>query len=211
MTNQKIETPYNQRYYRESNTPKVKNLLNAFIQDISFKKNRYEYVEFFLRNIPGESGLSLRYYILSNYYKKVGADVIIWPGVRVKHPYNLTIGNQSQLGYNTMYQAVAGIKIGDNVLIGPGSKIWTMNHKLSDLEKNITEQGYDCAPVLIENNCWITSNVFIKPGAHLEKGCLVTPNTVVQGIRYKENSIISGNPGKIIGNKNMLRNLRSNK
>lgn len=205
-----IDEPQNQRYNRTSIRPIVKTPLKSIISDIKLRKNRYEYLEFFLRNWPGELGVSLRYHILSHYYEHMGENVIIWPGVRVKHPYKLNVGNNSQLGYNSMYQSVAGITIGDNVLIGPGVKIWTMNHQVGDLQKDIIDQDYDCAPVIIEDNCWLASNVFIKPGTHLPKGCVVTPNTVVHKIKYEENSVISGNPAKIIGQRNYLKIFQKN-
>lgn len=157
-----------------------------------------------LRDIPGNLGLSLRYHFLTRRFEEAGENIVIWPGVRIKHPYNLSVGDRTQLGYNTMYQATAGIHLGENILVGPGTKIWTTNHLVSDLEENIIDQGYDCSPVVIEDDCWLASNVFVAAGAHIPKGCVITPNSVVRGKHLKEYAILDGNPAKVIGKRNYL-------
>ena len=53
--------------------------------------------------------------------------------------------------------------------------------------------------IVIGNNCFIGQNVFIKPGTKIGNNCIVGAGSVVSGI-YPDNSIIIGNPSKIVAN-----------
>ena len=55
-------------------------------------------------------------------------------------------------------------------------------------------------PVKIKDNCFIGANVTILGGSILNNNCIVAAGTVLPGKEYPENSIIAGNPGKVIGN-----------
>jgi len=179
----------------------IKGFWESFFSDLFIKKNRFKYKESLFMNFPGDLGLWLRYHFLKSNFKKIGLNVRIWPGIRIKHPNNMEIGDRVQLGYNNHYQANGGIIIKEDTILGPEVNIWTMNHIYSDLNKPINTQGYEKKQVVIGKDCWITTKCFILPGAVIPDKCVVLPNSVVGIIKIPEGSIIGGNPAKVIGNR----------
>ena len=176
----------------------------AIIMDIKDKVMRFRYKESIFRNFPGALGLWLRYHFLMRNFKSIGKDVLLWPGLRIKHPDKMEIGNKVQLGFDNHYQASAGIKIGDNTIIGPNVNIWTMNHVYTDLKIPIVEQGLEKKAVEIGKNCWITTRCFILPGAKIPDGCVIFPNTVVGIMNIPKDSLVGGNPARVLGNRKTL-------
>jgi len=182
---------------KKKNSEKLLPFFKAIKEDIK-KQLRYKYTESIIRNFPGNLGLWLRYHLLKKSFKKIGNNVLIWQGIRIKHIDKIEVGDNAQLGYDNHYQASGGLKIGKNTLIGPNVNIWTINHIYSQKNKPITEQGNEKKEVKIGDNCWITSMCFILPGASIPNGCVILPNSVVGVMKIPPNSVISGNPAKII-------------
>jgi acetyltransferase-like isoleucine patch superfamily enzyme len=189
---------------RNLQPPRVKGFLNAIFEDMRSSRRRYEYLETIFRNIPGNFGVSLRSKFVASCFAYVGKNVVMWPGIRIKHPYKLSVGDNVQLGHDNHYQSWGSIDIGDDTLLGPGVKIWTMNHGVEDIEKKIKDQEYFSAKVNIGSDCWICSNVFITPGVTLPEGCVVLPNSVVRIGKFKPYSVIEGSPAKHMGSRKLL-------
>lgn len=162
---------------------------------------RFFYLHFLIYNIPGYLGILWRRKLYARHCKRVGNNLIVYQGVRVRNVQELIIGDDVHLGLDVTLQAAGGITIGDRVAFGPGSKIWTSNHRFEDLNQSIMEQGYDYKPVVIGNDVWIAANVFIMPGVELPEGCVVGAGAVVGVKKYPPYSIISGNPARVIGNR----------
>lgn len=55
--------------------------------------------------------------------------------------------------------------------------------------------------IIIGDNVWIGSGVSIYKGTIVPNGCVIASNSVVRGVFENENSIISGNPAKVIKEK----------
>lgn len=71
------------------------------------------------------------------------------------------------------------ITIGNDCIFGENVKIYDHNHKYIDKDKLIREQGFISEPVVIEDNCWIGSNVTILKGVRIGSGCVVGAGVVV--------------------------------
>ncbi len=179
-------------------------LLRSLKYDALVKQNRYEYFESFVRNFPGKAGVALRVIILRRFFQSFGKNVVLWPGIRFRFPYKIELGDNVSISYDCILQAGGGIVLGDNTLIGPSVKIWSVNHMFKELDRPINRQGYEGRPVIIGNDCWIGSNSFMKPGTYLPNGCVVLPGTVLGKMIIPEYSVISGNPAKIIGPRNRV-------
>lgn len=163
------------------------------------RQNRFEYVESIFRLLPGALGFSLRALLLRNYFASFGRTVVIWPGTRFRFPWNIQLGNNVSISYDSILQGGGGISVGDNTLVGPGTKIWSVNHVFNDSGQTINVQGYEGRSVSIGNDCWIGSHSFIKPGSNLPDGCVLLPGTVLGRLRIPQYSVVSGNPGRVIG------------
>lgn len=91
-----------------------------------------------------------------------------------------------------------GTYIGDDCLIGPNVSILGNNYRYDRLDLPIRLQGKSSAKgVRIAENVWIGAGCVILDGADVGAGSILTPNSVVSG-RIPENSIVQGNPAKVI-------------
>lgn len=175
--------------------------LKMIYWELKRKDNRFLYLHFFLCNFPGQIGERLRAYFVPRYFKECGDDILIHDNIRYRGIHNLTVGNNVELGYDVFIQSLAGISIGNNSIIGPGSKLWSVNLNFKDADQPIFEQGYDLLPVTIDDDVWIGANSIILPGVHLPKGCVVSAGSVVNRKNYKPYSILAGNPCRMIGSR----------
>mgnify|MGYP001027064583 CR=1 FL=1 len=163
--------------------------------------DRFEYMQYFIGNLPGYLGLYWRQKLFERSLNKVGKNLTVYQGVRVRNGYKMTVGDDVYLGLDNSFQAGGGLTIGDRVAFGPGCKVWTINHKFDDLDTPIMEQGYDFKPVSIGNDVWLAANVFIMPGVEIPDGCIIAAGSVIGVKKYPPYSIISGNPARVIGNR----------
>ena len=90
-------------------------------------------------------------------------------------------------------QAINGIEFGENVIVGPGTKIVSASHDLDDFKKH-----KEVGPIIIGDNCWIASNVVILPGVELGNHTIVAAGAVVSGSFKEENQVLGGVPAKVI-------------
>lgn len=96
----------------------------------------------------------------------------------------------------TVY-ALANIKIGKNVMIGPKCNIIAANHNYQDTDKDMIEQGYTAKGIAIEENVWLGANVTILDGVHIKSGSIIAAGSVVTK-DIPKNSIYGGVPAKFI-------------
>jgi acetyltransferase-like isoleucine patch superfamily enzyme len=91
-----------------------------------------------------------------------------------------------------------GTFIGDDCLIGPNVSILGNNYRYDRLDVPIRLQGkVSSKGIRVEDNVWIGAGCVLLDGAHVGRGSILTPNSVVSG-RIPENSIAQGNPAKVI-------------
>ena len=171
--------------------------------DLRSSYGRYQLLQAFLKDIPGRYGQVIRIACYSKYFGFAGEGIVIHPDVRIRNIQNIVIGNRARIGECVMLQAGGGIDIGDDVLIGPGAKIWSINHQFTDHETAIQDQGYDFKKVTLGQGCWIGANVFIMPGTTLGEGCIISAGAVVSAKNYPAYKIIAGNPARVIGNRQL--------
>ncbi|WP_304206453.1 DapH/DapD/GlmU-related protein [Fusobacterium perfoetens] len=88
------------------------------------------------------------------------------------------------------------IKIGKNCMISYDVEIRnTDSHKIIDLNNN--EWINKGKKVIIEDNVWIGTRTMILKGTKIKKGCIVGAGSILSK-EYSENSLIVGNPAKIV-------------
>ena len=62
------------------------------------------------------------------------------------------------------------------------------------------EQGFDHAPIIIEDDVWIGAHCIILPGVTIKKGSIIGANSVVKE-DTEELSINAGRPAKLISHR----------
>lgn len=173
--------------------------LRAMWHDVRTRDGRYAWLQGVLRNLPGETGFALRRRFIGRYFRAAGDGLVIYPGTLIFGAEKLTVGNRCRIGFDNMIQANGEIVMGDDVLLGPGVKIWSVNHAFHKLDVPIWDQGYDYKKVVIGNGVWIGANTFVMPGANIGDHCVVSAGSVVAGKDIEPYAILAGNPARKIG------------
>ncbi len=169
--------------------------------DLQDPIGRFNYGHSFWRNFPGRAGQLMRDRYVPKYFAEAGSNISIHEGARFRNVHKLIVGDDCEIGVDNFLQAGGGITLGKRVMMGPGVKIWSVNHNFSDLNTPINQQGYTRDEVIIGDDCWLGANVFIFPGVVLPEGCVVSAGSVVAKKRYPPFSILGGYPARVIGNR----------
>lgn len=91
----------------------------------------------------------------------------------------IDIGDQCWISPNCVLYGNGGLKLGSEVLLGPGVCISTVGHSFESLTTSINQQPLVTDPVTIENNVWIGMNASIAPGVHIGEGAVIAAGSVV--------------------------------
>jgi len=121
-------------------------------------------------------------------------------GVIANMGTGIRIGNFSAVGAMSYLSGQGGIEIGNNVIMGPGVKIFSENHNYSKLEIPIRMQGESRIGVKIEDDCWIGADVIILDGVKIGSGSVVAAGSVVTK-EIPPFSISAGVPAKVLNNR----------
>lgn len=84
---------------------------------------------------------------------------------------HITLGARVFMNYCVTLEDLHPVRIGDNTLIGPHSRISTLFDPGTD--------STDGAPICIGSNVWIGANVTIGPGVHLGDNCVIGAGSVI--------------------------------
>lgn len=108
----------------------------------------------------------------------------------------IVVGEGTELNGTTIV-SYESVKIGTNVLFGPGVVILDSDghpsdRRLADIPANIRT-----APVVIQDNVWIGLNAVILKGVTIGSGAVVGPNSVVHD-DVPPHTVVAGNPARPI-------------
>ena len=143
---------------------------------------------FFRHSLALGNGLKIR--LLRLFGAQMGRGVLIKPGVQIKFPWRLRVGDHSWIGENVWIDNLAPVSIGADVCVSQGAYVFTGNH-------NYKKRGFDLMvqPVVIEDGAWIGAQAVICPGvtiathAVVAAGSVATENTQPYGI-YQGNPAV---------------------
>ena|ERR1039457_5351850 len=130
--------------------------------------------------------------ILRLFGAKIGRGVVIKPGVRVKYPWLLEIGDHSWIGEDAWIDNLASVQIGANVCISQGVYLCTGNHDWGDPAFGLT-----VSPIVIREDAWVGAKAIICPGVKMGAGAVAAAGSVVTK-RLEPYTIYSGNPAEAV-------------
>lgn len=134
----------------------------------------------------------LKVWLLRSFGAEIGQHVRIKPGVRVKFPWRLSIGDYVWIGENAWLDNLASIKIASHVCISQDVYLCTGNHDWSHPDFQLIT-----APIEIEQGSWIAARAVIGPGVTVGKGAVLGLGSVT-GRSLQSMTIYAGNPAQPI-------------
>ena len=135
---------------------------------------------------------SLRRFVLRCFGAQVGRGVVLRPGVRVKYPWLLSIGDHTWVGEDVWIDNLAEVKIGANCCISQGAHLCTGNHDWSDPAFGLLVQ-----PIMLGDGAWIGTRALVCPGVIVGQcGVAAAGSIVTKPIPAFE--IHSGNPARFV-------------
>lgn len=130
--------------------------------------------------------------LLKLFGAKIGKGVIIKPGVNVKYPWKLTIGDHSWIGENVWIDNLAEVNIGANVCLSQGAMLLTGNH-------NYKLESFDLIvqKIVLEDGVWIGAKSVVCPGVSCKSHAILTVNSVAT-TTLEPYKIYQGNPAVFV-------------
>jgi acetyltransferase-like isoleucine patch superfamily enzyme len=129
---------------------------------------------------------------------KKAENVRIHPTASLRCGQNIQLGKNSHINQYCCVWASQNSKIllGDNLLMGPGAKLFSSNHGTA---KNaiLNEQDWVEKDIVVGNDVWIGANAVIVPGVKIGNGAIIAAGAVVTK-DIEPYSIVGGVPAKAL-------------
>ena len=131
---------------------------------------------------------NVKVFLLRIFGAKIGSNVIIKPGVNIKYPWKLKIGNHVWIGEKVWIDNLDDIIIGDNVCLSQGSMLLCGSH-------NYKSSTFDLliGKIIIEDGVWIGSKSVVLQNVTCKNHSVLSVNSVASS-NLDEYSIYRGNP-----------------
>ncbi len=131
-----------------------------------------------------------RNFLLRSFGASIGKNVIIRPSVKITYPWKLKIGDYSWIGDDVNLYTLGEITIGKNAVVSQKSYLCTGSHDYQSEAFDIYAE-----PIVIEDEAWVATDVFIAPGVTIGKGAVIGSRSSVYE-DMPEGMICIGNPAK---------------
>lgn len=131
-----------------------------------------------------------RRFLLRLFGAEIGKKVLIRPTVKITYPWKVSIGDYSWIGDNVVLYSLGEINIGNNVVISQKSYICSASHDYNKIDFPIYSKRN-----IIEDECWLATDVYVSPGITIGKGSVIGARSSV----YKDvpsGWVCYGNPAK---------------
>ncbi|WP_026209677.1 putative colanic acid biosynthesis acetyltransferase [Cytophaga aurantiaca] len=130
-----------------------------------------------------------RRFLLRLFGAKIGKGVILRPSVQITYPWKLTIGESSWIGDDVVLYTLGEITIGKNAVVSQRSYLCTGSHDFSKETFDIFSR-----PIVIQDECWLATDVFIGPGVKINQGIVIGARSSVYKSIEAAPGIYKGNP-----------------
>ncbi|MDO6489764.1 MULTISPECIES: putative colanic acid biosynthesis acetyltransferase [unclassified Cellulophaga] len=128
---------------------------------------------------------------------QIGKNVIIRPSVSITYPWKVKIGDNSWIGDDVVLYSLGEIFIGNNTVVSQKSYICTGSHDHSKIDFPIYAKK-----IIIEDECWLATDVYVGPGVTIGKGTVVGARSSVFK-NLPKGKICIGSPAKVIKRRNI--------
>ncbi len=138
---------------------------------------------------------SFRRWLLRLFGAEIGTAVVIKPGVRVKYPWLLRVGDHCWIGEDCWIDNLSLVHLGNHVCISQGVYLCTGNHDWSD-----PTFGLIVRPIHVHDGAWICARAIVGPGAIIGEGAVLTAGSVATK-SLQPYVVYAGNPATQFANR----------
>ncbi|MBQ1678413.1 MAG: sugar O-acetyltransferase [Oscillospiraceae bacterium] len=142
--------------------------------------------------------------ILDELVPNRGPDVFLAGPIYIDYGVFTSFGARCYANFNFTVLDTCPVTIGDDVMFGPNCSLLTPLHPLLPRQRNLRRRPdgslYDLeygAPITVESDCWIASNVKILGGVTIGRGSVVGAGSVVTH-SIPAGVLAAGNPCRVI-------------
>ncbi|QPN68607.1 colanic acid biosynthesis acetyltransferase WcaF [Synechococcus sp. CBW1006] len=138
-------------------------------------------------------GFGWRVRLLRLFGARIGSGCRIKPGLRVKFPWRLVVGQACWLAEDCWIDNLAPVTLADRVCLSQAAYLCTGNH-------DFRSPGFDLrlGPITIGSDAWIAARAVLGPGTQIGAGAVVALGAVVSG-SVPPGAIVRGNPAVVVG------------
>jgi putative colanic acid biosynthesis acetyltransferase WcaF len=126
--------------------------------------------------------------LLRMFGARVGTGTVIKPGVRVKYPWRLELGDHVWIGEDAWIDNLENVKIGSHVCVSQGAYLCTGNHDWKAVSFDYRLQG-----IVIERGAWIGAKSLVTPGVHVGEYAILTAGSIATR-NLAASQVYTGNP-----------------
>lgn len=133
-----------------------------------------------------------RVLVLKFFGAKIEWSSHVYASAKIWAPWNLELGDNSTFGPNVDCYNQGKISIGDNTIISQKTYLCASTHDYTKKDFPLILK-----PIVIKNGVWVSADVFVGPGVIIGNNAIIAARAVVVK-DVNENTIVGGNPAKII-------------
>lgn len=115
----------------------------------------------------------LKVTVLRCFGARIGKGAYLKPGIRVKFPWALEIGDHCWIGESVWIDNLAPVLIGSHVCISQGAYLCTGNHDWSSHNMKLFRR-----PILIGDQSWVGAMTTVCPGVEVGEGAVLTAGSI---------------------------------
>lgn len=136
--------------------------------------------------------VSIKRMILRFFGAKIGRGVVIKPGVNIKYPWFLDIGDYAWIGEEVWIDNLVQVRIGAHTCLSQGAMLLTGNHDFSKSTFNLIT-----GEIVLEEGAWLGAKTVVCPGVTVGTHAVLTVGSVANR-NLEEWGIYQGSPAVLI-------------
>lgn len=145
---------------------------------------------FFLNPLIPFYGIKIR--LLKAFGAQIGYRCVIKPGVNIKYPWRLEVGDYVSIGENVWIDNLGKVTLADHTTISQGALLLTGNHNYKSTSFDLMVGTID-----LEEGVWIGAKSVVCPNVVCKSHSVLTVGSVATA-DLKAYTIYAGNPAKAV-------------
>jgi putative colanic acid biosynthesis acetyltransferase WcaF len=133
--------------------------------------------------------------VLRLFGARIGEGVLIKPGVHVKYPWRLAVGDHCWLGERAWIDNMENVVLASDVVVSQGAYLCTGNHDWADPAMPLAPR-----PIVVGHGAWIGAFAKVAPGRSIGPGSVLSLGAVALS-DTEPWGIYAGNPAVRVGSR----------